>query len=255
MENFNSVVLSLEIKQLEGERVFVIGDIHGCLEELLAMLDWLEKEEALTQDDLVVFLGDYIDRGYSSAQVVQSLIQFKDKFPKTAFLKGNHEDMLLDFLDLGGRLGDAFLYNGGLETIQSYGLSVFSPPQEIVESIPVDHMDFFRTLIPMATVDSFLMVHAGLNPAVPLDKQITDDIYWIRENFLGLPHDFKKTIIFGHTPHKTPFLDLPYKVGLDTGLVFGNKLSCLELRSGRLLSVLRGEERVNKSRIKLKKVF
>jgi serine/threonine protein phosphatase 1 len=147
--------------------------------------------------------------------------------------------MLLDFLGYGGNLGQAFLYNGGLETIQSYGMSVFSPPAEIASAMPKSHIEFFQKLESILVFDRFICVHAGLNPDILIEEQVDGDLFWIRDEFLNHAHGFRKTIVFGHTPHQEMFIHFPYKIGLDTGLVFGNKLSCLEMNSGRVIQVRR----------------
>jgi serine/threonine protein phosphatase 1 len=242
-------VASSVISKAEGERIFVIGDIHGCVDEPAAMLTFLQRDEKLTSGDAVVFLGDYIDRGSASRQVIDLVLNFKAKFPNTYFMKGNHEDMLMDFLGFEGRLGQAFLYNGGLETIQSYGISVFAAAHEMRAAFPKSHLDFFEKLLSVLSVDKYLCVHAGLNPLRDLDSQNDGDVLWIRDEFIANVHSFNQTVIFGHTPYKEVLLHLPYKIGIDTGLVFGNKLSCLELKSGKLLQVARGGSSVVRSRV------
>jgi serine/threonine protein phosphatase 1 len=156
--------------------------------------------------------------------------------------------MLLDFLGFGGRLGEAFLYNGGLETIQSYGISVFASPSEMVSKLPPDHFNFFSKLDSVLLVDNYVLVHAGLNPLRELEAQNDGDVCWIREEFIANVHDFALTVVFGHTPHQELFLHLPFKIGVDTGLVFGNKLSCLEVRSGLTLQVERGSTEVRQNK-------
>ncbi len=232
------------VSEANGERVYVIGDLHGCIDEPRALLNHLEKSEKITDNDLVVFLGDYIDRGPASKEVVDLVLEFKQKYPNTRCLKGNHEDMLLDFLGYGGQLGEAFLYNGGLETIQSYGISVFAPPREMVEALPADHFKFYCELESILIANNFVCVHAGLNPLRDLNLQNDADIYWIRDEFINNIHPFNQTIVFGHTPHRDVFEHMPYKVGLDTGLVFGNKLSCLELISGKVFQIERNSTEV-----------
>ncbi len=233
-----------QITEASGKRIYAIGDLHGCVDETQVMLQHLEKEEGLTDDDVVIFVGDYIDRGPSSRGVVDVMIDFKRRFPKTRFLKGNHEDMLLDFLGFGGRMGEAFLYNGGLETIQSYGISVFAAPDQMVKAFPQDHFNFFNTLESMIKVDKFLCVHAGLNPLRAVTSQNDSDIFWIRDDFIHNPHSYELTVVFGHTPHQELLLDLPYKVGIDTGLVFGNKLTCIELKGSKVFQVARNSKDV-----------
>ena len=239
------------IKTSSDERVFVIGDLHGIADEPRILFKYLEKKEDLSENDHLVFLGDYIDRGKDSKDVVELMLDLKNKYPNTKFLKGNHEDMLLDFVGYGGRLGHAFLYNGGVETLQSYGISVFSTPDEMVESMPKEHVEFFKNLEMMIQIDDYICVHAGLNPQKEISKQVEEEVLWIRDEFISCEHEFNKTVVFGHTPHQEILLHTPYKIGLDTGLVFGNKLSCLELKSGKLFQVYRSSKDVNVSSIQL----
>jgi len=240
-----------DIQTVSGKRLYAIGDIHGCPAELEVLLKHLEDNEALTQDDVVILLGDYIDRGPDSKRVVDICLDFASRFPKTRFLKGNHEDMLLDFLGYGGRLGQAFLYNGGIETLQSYGISVFSATEEMKSSFPLEHIEFYNNLESIIAGDDFLLVHAGLNPLRDLDTQNDSDVFWIRDEFIKSVHNFEKTVIFGHTPHKEIFLHLPYKIGLDTGLVFGNKLTCLELNEGLVFEIKRNASEVETRKLEL----
>ncbi len=239
------------VAETSGERVYIVGDLHGCASEPAVLLSHLESSENLSDLDLVIFLGDYIDRGPDSKGVIDLVLEFASRFPKTRFLKGNHEDMLLDFLGFGGNLGQAFLYNGGLETIQSYGISVFAPPTEMVNALPPDHFKFFCALESIIQVDEFVCVHAGLNPLRDLNAQNDGDVFWIRDEFLNNIHPFNKTIIFGHTPHQEIFLHLPFKLGIDTGLVFGNKLTCLELRSGSVFQIHRESKKVETAKVDL----
>jgi serine/threonine protein phosphatase 1 len=246
-------VAASTIAEASGERVYVIGDLHGCAAEPETLLRYLEIKEDLTPEDLVVFLGDYIDRGSETKTLVELLLDFKRRFPRTRFLRGNHEDMMLDFLGFGGHLGQAFLYNGGLETIQSYGISVFAPPTEMVNALPQDHFKFFCELESVLVIDEFICVHAGLNPLRDLNAQNDNDVFWIRDEFLNNIHSFGKTVVFGHTPHQEIFNHLPYKIGLDTGLVFGNKLTCLELKSGNTFQITRQKSVVDVGYLDLSK--
>lgn len=243
---------SLTLNDAEGQRFFVIGDIHGCPEEPAHLIAFLEKEVALSAEDALIFLGDFVDRGPDTKGVIDLMLELKHRYPRTRFLKGNHEDMMLDFLGFGGRQGQAYLQNGGLETIQSYGISIFASPEEMVSSLPEAHFKFLCDLESMLRFDRFIAVHAGLNPLRELTLQNSGDILWIRDEFIANIHPFPYTILFGHTPHREIFLDLPYKIGLDTGLVFGNKLSCLELPSGKLFQIMRGAKQVVAGRIEMK---
>jgi len=244
-------VASSSIIETSGERVFVIGDLHGCPEETEVLLQHMEDSLGLAEQDLVIFLGDYIDRGPNSNETIELVLEFKRKFPTTICLKGNHEDMLLDFLGFGGRLGQAFLYNGGLETIQSYGISVFAPPEEMVNALPPEHFKFLTELESIVKIDGYICVHAGLNPLRDLEAQNDSDVFWIRDEFIANIHSFQHTIVFGHTPHREIFMHLPFKIGIDTGLVFGNKLTCLELKSGEVYQVKRGSKAVETGKLDL----
>ncbi len=227
-------------------RLYAIGDIHGCPNELRVLIDFLSEVEQLTSDDLVIFMGDYIDRGPDSRAVIESLIEFKRFHGNVVFLRGNHEDMLLDWLGYEGRSGASYLMNGGASFVASYGLSAFSRPDEIQETIPPEHLAFLLNLESGIIVDSYLFVHAGINPLRGIDLQIDDDLYWIRDEFICNVHKSGKTIVFGHTPYQDVMFHLPYKVGVDTGLVYGNMLSCIELMEGRILQVERNGQEVKK---------
>jgi serine/threonine protein phosphatase 1 len=225
---------------------YVIGDIHGCSDELRRVLDSL----ALTQGDTLVFLGDYIDRGPDSSGVVSYLLAFQKSSPEIAFvfLRGNHEDMLLSFLGLGGEHGDMFLVNGGRTTLESYGLATQQPSrQEALSAIPAEHLAFYKQLVSYHVMDCFLCVHAGINPQKSLAEQTEEELLWIRNTFIYRSHPLPYTVLFGHTPQPTVFYDLPYKVGLDTGLVYGNMLTCLELDEKVLYQIGRGRRSVNQT--------
>jgi serine/threonine protein phosphatase 1 len=224
---------------MNAPRAFVIGDIHGCAEETDRLLDALAPSSA----DTVVFLGDYIDRGPASKAVIDRLLRLRHEGPHCVFLKGNHEDMFLAFLGRSGLYGDAFLFNGGEATLRSYELAMRSG-QLAAQLLPPDHVEFLLSLEMHYQHGEFFCVHAGLDPRRPLEEQAVEDMLWIREEFISNPHPFPFTVLFGHTPQREVVLDLPYKVGLDTGLVYWNQLSCLELGEKRLYQIRRGERNV-----------
>ena len=223
-------------------RIFVVGDLHGCVNELNVLLEGL----ALTSADSLIFLGDYIDRGAASRQVVDRLIRLRDEGPRCVFLKGNHEDMFLDFMGLPGHYGNAFRFNGGGPTLCSYGLEGREGP-EVADRLPPAHLEFFLGLQSYVTVDNFLCVHAGINPLRSLAEQSEEDLFWIRDEFIRNRHRLPYTVVFGHTPQREVFVDLPYKIGIDTGLVYANKLSCLELPACTLVQVRRGGRTARRS--------
>jgi serine/threonine protein phosphatase 1 len=226
------------------KRIFAVGDIHGCRDEAVAMVDFIIKDRGLDQQDQLIFIGDYIDRGPDSKGVVDLMLKIKREFPRTIFLKGNHEDMLLSFLGLEGTGGLGFIPNGGDATLKSYGIEGAVGPDEVFRKIPPVHIEFFRTLDSYAIIAGYVFVHAGLNPLRDLRDQSFEDLYWIRNEFIYNIHRFDKTVIFGHTPFLDVLFHLPFKIGLDTGLVYENKLSCIELSAGEVFQIARGGKTV-----------
>jgi serine/threonine protein phosphatase 1 len=217
------------------------------VDELAVML----KSIAPSAGDTVVFVGDYIDRGPAAREVIDLLIEFRTGTARTIFLKGNHEDMLLSFLGMPGRYGDAFVFNGGANTLESYGASEISP-EALRERIPEKHLEFFRTLARRHSEPPYLFVHAGIQPELPLEEQDDEALLWIRHEFIFHPHRLDATVVFGHTPMRTVMVDLPYKLGIDTGLVYGGKLTCLELTEGVAHQVGRGSRQVKKQTIEVR---
>ncbi|MCP5046759.1 MAG: serine/threonine protein phosphatase, partial [bacterium] len=173
--------------------------------------------------DALIFIGDYIDRGPHSVEVVDYLIQLKKRFPEIIFLKGNHEDMLAKFINGVDRF--SYMLNGGQQTLDSY---LTKSVQSEFFPIPPDHMEFFKSLRLFYETEEFIFVHAGLRPRVPLESQKTEDLLWIRNKFVSTKFDFGKRVIFGHTPLKKPLVE-PNKIGIDTGAVYGNVLTCVQL--------------------------
>lgn len=209
-------------------RKFVIGDIHGCLGMLKGLLDLIKYDPA--QDELI-FVGDYIDRGPDSKGVVDYIISLRELASQRIHcILGNHEALLLDVLSGYGT--DLYLYNGGGSTFASYGTS---PRFTDLSWLPESHKAFYEGLVPYLELEDFIIVHAGLVPGVSLEKQALEDLLWIREPFIYSRADFGKRVIFGHTPFKDPLV-MPNKIGIDTGAVYGNKLSCVELKELRFYS-------------------
>lgn len=224
---------------MDNGAIFVIGDIHGCPEEV----DRLLLAIAPQPRDSVCFLGDYIDRGPDSKAVVERLLALARSGPTCVFLKGNHEDMFLDYMGEHGHHGDAFLANGGRATLQSYGLTGRSGAQ-IAAALPPAHLSFFRSLRLRASFGHIECVHAGLRPSLPFAAQREEDLTWIRNEFIDSEHPFPYTVLYGHTPQRQVRLHLPFNVGLDTGLVYGGQLTCLELRDKTLFQITRGDKEV-----------
>ena len=208
--------------------IYAIGDIHGCYDKLRALMDKIPID--MTRDTLV-FIGDYIDRGPNSFDVVQYLVDLKELFPDIVFLKGNHEDMLQKYLSGDDRL--TFMINGGRKTLEDY---LSHAKSENASPIPADHLRFFNRLRTSYETEDFIFVHAGLRPKVALEKQSPKDMVWIRQKFIYSDYDFGKRVIFGHTPFNEPFVK-PNKIGIDTGAVYGNRLTCVKLPQVEFYSV------------------
>ena len=169
---------SIDSKQ-QG-RLLAIGDIHGCLDQLKALMEQVMP----TSGDKVIFLGDYVDRGPASAGVIDYLIEFGTDFPATFFLRGNHEQMFADYLD--GHDPAMFLMNGGLKTLDSYQDSGQWP-------MPSAHHTFLQTLSNYHETEDYIFVHAGLRPDIPLSEQDINDLLWIRREFISSNYDWGKT--------------------------------------------------------------
>ncbi|MDR2946576.1 MAG: serine/threonine protein phosphatase [Candidatus Adiutrix sp.] len=207
---------------MSERRFFVVGDIHGSYEKLkaiLANLDW-----APGSGDQLIFLGDYIDRGPQSYDVVQTVAELADRRPDVIALKGNHESMFLDFI--GGRADPQLFANGLSATVRDYSRAE--------GGLSVQHLNFYRGLALCHETEEYIFVHAGLAPGLPLARQSAHDMLWVRDEFLLSDYDFGKTVVFGHTPFKEPFV-APGRLGLDTGAVFGGPLTAVVLPEMRFI--------------------
>lgn len=206
----------------DHEKTFIVGDIHGCLallQRLIRSIPWRPEVDRL------IFLGDYVDRGADSRGVVEAVMEISRTSERVDCLMGNHEKILLDFVE--GRDVSTFFLNGGTSTLNSYRTA---QPGLRPVLIPEDHLAFLRSLKTWVELDDYYVVHAGLRPGIQLENQSQEDMLWIRDAFIFSNYRFKKRVIFGHTPFSQPLV-MENKIGLDTGAVYGNKLTCLELPS------------------------
>ena len=205
-------------------KIFTIGDIHGCLSKLN---DMMAKIPIDAKDDTLIFIGDYIDRGPDSKRVVDAILEIRQRVDHVICLQGNHEEMFLNYY-CKHENEELFMHNGGMRTLLSYGIPMTR--REGDTHIPESHLQFFSTLKTFYETDDYIFVHAGLRPGIPLEEQSTYDLLWIRHEFINSSYDFGKFVIFGHTPvsYNVPYM-WEKKIGIDTGLVYGGKLTCLEL--------------------------
>lgn len=205
------------IEDKEFNRLFAIGDVHGCNNELKVILDYLENELGFTPDDQLIFIGDYIDRGDDSPGVLTRIMEWKDKYNKTLFLKGNHEAMLLDFKGCsGGMHGEYFLINGGDITLRQWIENKIDP--EII----LKQIKFIEDTKWIIETDGFYFVHAGFFPGILPQNQIDEDLIWLRQPFLRGEYDFGKTVVHGHTVTKDLIWlkDKGNQINIDLGCVY-----------------------------------
>ena len=204
-------------------KIFAIGDIHGCFDKLQRLILEIKADPV---NDTLVFIGDYIDRADGGRDVVDYILKLKKTFQNVICLRGNHESMLLRFLD--GVEDDIYLANGGFATLKAYGISRSDAPKVRKKKIPPDHLKFFKSLLPYYETDQFIFVHAGLIPGRELNEQSLYDMQWIRQTFIDSDDDFGKRVVFGHTHFSEPLVE-DNKIGIDTGAVYGGSLTCVEL--------------------------
>lgn len=222
-----------------GRRIYAVGDIHGRL-DLLRRLHLLVAEDAAARPgplNVLVYLGDYIDRGDASSAVIDLLLDEPVAGFETVHLKGNHEESLLRFL-VDIEVGPAWLAYGGAETLLSYGVR---PPQpagrdrelqraqaELRARLPERHRRFLEGLRLTHEEGDYLFAHAGVRPGVSLARQQEADLLWIRDEFLLSDEDFGKIIVHGHTITARP--DVQHnRIGIDTGAFASGTLTALVL--------------------------
>ena len=226
----------------EGVRIYAIGDVHGradLLDRLLSRID-ADLITRPTARAIHVFLGDYIDRGPNSKEVLDQLVRRAKHF-ELVCLKGNHEAFLLNFLDNPAVLTEWRQY-GGLETLMSYGLSPSMNPDPLTQSqlaveldhvLPEDHRQFLSRLQLSFACGDFFFAHAGIRPSVPLMQQQEKDLLWIREEFLLCEEDYGKIVVHGHTPVKQPEVR-SNRINIDTGAYATSRLTCLQLERDKM---------------------
>ncbi len=228
-----------------GLRIYAVGDIHGRLDLLNELLAQINSDIGLrpTARPVYVFLGDYIDRGPSSRETIDRLIEHGATH-ESVFLKGNHELIAIKCLSDRG-LFDQWLRLGGLETLVSYGVpaETLANGKQIAElqsafhsALPQTHFRFFRDLQNSFACGDFFFAHAGVKPNVELSRQKENDLLWIRGEFLSSKDDFGKIVVHGHTPTREIEVR-PNRINIDTGAFATGRLTCLAIE-GETLSVI-----------------
>lgn len=221
----------------QGVRLYAVGDIHGRRDLLELLLARIQTDAAAVKKrNIIVFLGDYVDRGPDSKDVIARFLTLDLPGWEIVFLRGNHDQAVLDFLN------DANFYRawrsfGAAETLLSYGVT---PPRfdkeeafaevraEFAGKLPPPHLKFFDGLKYSYVAGDYMFVHAGVRPGIALDRQLPEDLMWIREEFLMSDQRLKKMIVHGHTPADRP-VQRPNRIGVDTGAYATGRLTAVVL--------------------------
>lgn len=221
----------------QGLVIYFVGDLHGRLDLLLGVQARIDRDKRKFPDDEVteVYVGDYIDRGPDSAAVVSALIE-RAKGARTRFLRGNHEQLMLDFID-GHDVLEEWKAVGGSATLLSYrvpsellkhGVAYDLVRRAVSKKMPKEHRLFFEATGSYVCIGPYLAVHAGVRPGISLEQQTAKDLLTIRGDFLSCVDDFGHIIIHGHTPVQEPDLRRN-RINIDTGAFATNRLSCIRL--------------------------
>lgn len=231
----------------EPDRLYVVGDIHGCVDLLDRMALAIERDltDRPVADALTVTLGDYVDRGPASRTVIERLAgnPFATRY---VALKGNHETLLETFVE-DPSAGEFWRRLGGIETLHSYGVDVAgimrgrdydAAAAAFRAALPQTHIAFLASMRTSLTIGRYFLCHAGVRPGIELARQSEEDLLWIRDEFLGSAADFGKIVVHGHTPTEMPE-HRPNRINVDTGAFMTGRLTCavLEGETVRFLSV------------------
>jgi serine/threonine protein phosphatase 1 len=226
-----------------GQRVYAIGDVHGCRAHLAGLLDRIGRDVASKDraEVTLVYLGDYIDRGPQSAEVIDLVLAQPTWADQVVRLKGNHEEMLERFL-ADPTYGNAWRQFGGLATVASYGVDTKGlqlgrdlerTARDLERAMPATHHNFVATLPYAHTIGDYFFCHAGVRPGVALEQQRASDLCWIRHEFLSSDDDFGLVVVHGHSPVESPEV-FANRVNVDTGAYATGVLSCAVIEGARV---------------------
>lgn len=222
-----------------GTRLYAIGDIHGRADLLRLLLAQIAEDAAGRPPAVqrLIYLGDYVDRGPDSRSVIDMVMDEVPQGFEVVTLRGNHEEMMLRFLD-DTMVARTWMMNGGDATLASYGIdppSIFAgtpihrhAQAQFRTQLPPRHLEFLQGLAETHVAGDYFFAHAGVRPGVPLSQQRAEDLLWIREEFLGSKADFGKVVVHGHSIEREP-VERPNRIGIDTGAYSSNRLTCLVL--------------------------
>jgi serine/threonine protein phosphatase 1 len=236
-----------------GHRAYAIGDVHGRLDLLETLLARIEADVNTRprRRTSIIFLGDLIDRGPSSAGVIERLRTFRPSYAKPVFLMGNHEEVLLRVTSGEAALIPSWLRFGGAETLASYGLNAATlsglsnsdAVARVRDAIPEPHLEFISTFADTVSFGDYLFVHAGIRPGVELSEQSQTDLRWIREPFLENEEERGFIVVHGHTISPR-IQSTPNRIGIDTGAFYTGVLTAVAIEGGRRWFLQTGEGNV-----------
>ena len=221
--------------------IFAIGDIHGCLKQLISLQKNILNTKSFKKDnDLLLYIGDYIDRGPHSKDVINQIIKLQKENIKSIFLMGNHEQVMIDFLFNKINNLKYWLNLGADQTFKSYKIEVAEFIKDgfgddkidrlrsvLLNELSDEHIHFLKNLRLFYSVGNYLFVHAGINPEKTLKDQDKMDLLWSRsDQFFDKNFKFEKIIVHGHTPEEK-IVNFPYRINIDIGCFFSGKLSCV----------------------------
>ena len=221
----------------DGLRVYAIGDVHGCVHELEDLLEAIDKDAAGSSSEMhLVFLGDLVDRGPLSADVIGLLRTGPLPADVAHFIMGNHEEVMIDCYEGAGDC-EAWLKYGGVETLESYGLkrkAILDPAFDVSKAmraeVPAAHIQFLKSFQDFVRLGDYLFVHAGIRPGIPAADQWSRDLRWIRREFLDSSADHGSMVVHGHTI--VPDVEFRRnRIGVDTGCYLTGRLSAVVLES------------------------
>ena len=221
--------------------LFAIGDIHGCLKQLISLQKKiLNTKEFQKGNDLLIYIGDYIDRGPNTKDVINLILKLQKEKVNSIFLMGNHEQVMIDFLFNKINNLKYWLNLGADQTFKSYKIEVAEFIKDgfgddtidrlrsvLLNELSDEHIHFLKNLRLFYSVGNYLFVHAGINPEKTLKDQDKMDLLWSRsDKFFDKNFKFEKIIVHGHTPEEK-VINFPYRINVDIGCFFSGKLSCV----------------------------
>lgn len=226
-----------------GKRLYAIGDVHGCFDEMIRLLDQIERDHQSrpSKECIIVFLGDLIDRGPNSREVLDYLIKSPPNFARIFWLIGNHEEMFLRILRGESELIESWMVYGGRECVESYGLTseqMIGQTDDALQvmirkRVPKSHIDFLARGVESIRFGDYLLVHAGVDPEKPVTDQDPRQMRWIREPFLSHDKPLGLMVVHGHTISDHVEV-LPHRIGVDTGAYRGGALSAVRIEDNEV---------------------